>query len=231
MLVLGQRAAFLPPPAFCKRGSSFSHHCCLCPSCWPLVGAGYSTPWRCSPSAVPQPFAAACLVWVPSVQQLLAHSWHHSSFIPFPSVVPRAPGAAARARPGHALAPAALRQGAEQLPTSGAWEAPLVGDLLGRLVVSPLACVLLPALSLWAHRVTQSLASVYCLSSLFSSALNCGVPAHTIEFVLNFQLFGFFKSINQAFLTKRPVRVFGIVAKYCNCESPWLFFVCFSAWL
>lgn len=74
--------------------------------------------------------------------------------------------------------------------------------------------------------VTQSLASVCCLSSLFSSALNCGVPAHTIEFVLNFQLFGFSKSINQAFLTKRPVRVFGIVAKYCNCESPWLFFVC-----
>lgn len=51
------------------------------------------------------------------------------------------------------------------------------------------------------------------------------MPAHTIEFVLNFQLFGFSKSINQAFLTKRPVRVFGIVAKYCNCESPWLFFL------
>jgi len=64
-------------------------------------------------------------------------------------------------------------------------------------------------------------------ASVFSSALNCGVQSHRIEFVLSFQLFGVLKSINQAFLTKRPVRDFGMVVKCCNCERefiPWLYF-------
>lgn len=178
------------------RGASVSH-LCLCPSFLTLVKLerGSSVPLQpvCG-------LAAACLLqalcWVYCVQILLAYSWRRFIFPPLTELSYPVLQAFLRARVcfGTSYAPAAEPTtsmaavgqgvcGASSLPPLWAFllwaDSPMLrggrGELLVLCLFSPLSVSSCLTITLWTYLVTQSLAYIYCFSSVFSSSINCGV--------------------------------------------------------